>query len=691
LTGDADILTVALDAKGKPRGMPVRVARGVDRWQAVPAGEGAALALAAAGTSAGDGARKVSKLTWLRLDADGRPAGDPIVVDPRAAIAGDIDVVAVKEQWVLAWNDRSGEDVQVTLAALDAAGHVRGPSRALDIVGGSSLVALTAAEDGAALVWEAPRTRQRPTRTLNLANVSIDPTPEARRATSLDVASDLTPEFVAAHPGYALLVSTRTCSAEAATSGCAGTVGPTFLKLDSRLGLGQVEPLIVPGTVGAPGAVPSLAWGLQCAAGDCTALEATRDTPAGVFAVDLVERKSPFVTPPAPVLGASAPRVVAVETVASGRPFEDVVADQLGDSTIVATLIPAGGGDGAGDDARSRGATVTLRALDRDGRVRGVVATLTARAIASGGIAIAAGARPEDGAVVAWVGLDARDPQVHLAHLDRRGHRNNEVQLTTAKGDASSVALVWADDGWLVAWVDARDGNGEVYATKVDRDLVRVGREERITNAPGDASDVTLARSGDAAWVAWSDPRDNPREGISDIYAAALRPHDAKRTGDEVRVLETTTNSRSPQLAALGGGEGALLGWVEEAPAALEGPGAAFVARIDRSARVVGTPAELPLASDGRPTSVALVPPARGDTEVRALVARSTTDNVQIDAVRVGFDGAPLGLPFPLLDLDAPPTFEVALACPRDAVFFIDIGDSPADHRVRRAEVSWPR
>jgi hypothetical protein len=686
LTGDADLLTVPLDAKGKPRGMPTRVARGIDRWQAAPAGEGAALALVAAGGSAGGDPKKVGKLTWLRLDADGHPMGDAVVVDPKASVASDIDVVALKERWLLAWNDRSGEDIQVTLATVDAAGRVRGPSRALDIVGGSSLVALAGADDGAALVWEAPRTRPRSARTLNLATISLDLAPEAHRATSIDVASDLAPEFVAAGSGYALLASTRTCSADAASPGCAGAARPAFLKFDSRLGLTQVEPLVVPGVAGV-GGVPSLAWGLRCGASGCTALEATRDSPAGVFAVDLVGRKSPFVTPPAPPVAPGAPRVVAVETTASGQPFEDVAADALGDFTLVATLVPAGGDD----EAHSGGATITLRTLDRDGRVRGVPATLTSRAVAAGGVAVAASPRPDDGAVIAWVGLDAHDPQVHLAHVDRRGHRNNEVQLTTAKGDASSVALVWTDDGWLVAWVDARDGNGEVYATKVDRDLTRVAREQRITNAPGDASDVAIARSGDVAWVAWSDPRDSPREGTSDIYVAALHTHDAKRVGDEVRVLESTTNSRSPQLAALDGAGGAVLAWVEEAPAALEGPGAAFVVLVDRGGHVVGTPAELPLATDGRPTSVALAQPARGATEVRALVARSTADSVQIDGILVGLDGTPKGRPYPLLELDAPPTFDVSLACPRDAVFFVDIGDSPSDHRVRRAEISWPR
>ncbi len=687
--GDADILSVAIDTKGKARGMPVRVARGVDRWQAVPAGDGAALALVAAHPPSNDDARKTSRLTWLRLDADGRTAGDAVVIDSKTVVGGDVDVVGIQGAWILAWDDRSAEDVQVMLAAIDSAGHVRGPSRALNSVGGSSLVGLAAIDNGAALVWESPRTRPRPTRTLNLANITLDPSPEARTATSFDVASELAPEFAGAGSGYALMASTRTCLSDSAAPGCPGTVGPTFLKFDSRLGLAQVEPILVPGADRTPTAPPSLAWSLRCGAGPCTALEASRGLPTEVFAVDFAERKSPYVTPPAPVHAEGAPRVTAVETVASGRPFEDLAVDRLGDSILVATLIPAGASSGGAEGARSRDAVITLRTLDRDGRPQGVPSTLTSRAIAAGGVAIAAGPTPEDGAAVAWVGLDAHDPQVHLAHLDRRGRRNNEVQLTTAKGDASSVAIAWADDGWLVAWVDARDGNGEVYATRVDRDLARVSREERITNAPGDASDVSLARSGDAAWVAWSDPRDNPRDEVSDIYVAAIRTRDAKRVGDEARVLETATNSRSPQLAALDGGEGAVLAWIEEAPADLEGPGAAFVARIDRVAHVVGTPTELPMVSAGRPTTVALARPARGAGALRAVVARSTADSVQIDAVLVGIDGAPASRPYPLVDLDAPPTFEVALAFPRDDVYFIDIGDSPADHRVRRAGVSW--
>src|SRR5205807_2678156 len=110
------------------------------------------------------------------------------------------------------------------------------------------------------------------------------------------------------------------------------------------------------------------------------------------------------------------------------------------------------------------------------------------------------------------------------------------VQLTSAKGDASDVAIAWAGDGWVVAWVDARDGNGEVYATKLDTRLARVAKEERITRAPGDASDVAILARGDVVWLAWADPRESPNDGFADVYVASLRARDATKIDPETRV-----------------------------------------------------------------------------------------------------------------------------------------------------------
>jgi len=64
--------------------------------------------------------------------------------------------------------------------------------------------------------------------------------------------------------------------------------------------------------------------------------------------------------------------------------------------------------------------------------------------------------------------------------------------------------------------------------------------------------------------------------------------------------------------------------------------------------------------------------------------------DVTVDAATIAADGTP-GRTWPLLDLDAPPSFEVALALSGDAILFDDVGASPADHRVRRAAVSWTR
>jgi hypothetical protein len=155
-----------------------------------------------------------------------------------------------------------------------------------------------------------------------------------------------------------------------------------------------------------------------------------------------------------------------------------------------------------------------------------------------------------------------------------------------------------------------------------------------------------------------------------------------------VRVLATDAHSRSPELALAGEG-GAIVGWIEAPPTGVDAPGAAMAARLDASGHVVGAPARLPLAEPGRPTAIALDPAASGG--VRAVVARSAGDEVTLDAIALGADGAPAAKPWRLLDLDASGSFDVSLVLAGRAVVYDDTGSSPADHRVRRAAVAWRR
>jgi hypothetical protein len=314
--------------------------------------------------------------------------------------------------------------------------------------------------------------------------------------------------------------------------------------------------------------------------------------------------------------------------------------------------------------------------------------------VAVGGVALDAARTPTDGAIVAWVGRDGSHAQVHVAHIAGHGHLPEDVKLTHGRGTASDVAVAWTGDGWLVAWVDTRDGNGEVYATKLDRNLKRVARDERITHAPGDASDVVLLVAGKTAWVAWSDPRESPDDGRGDVYVTTLRLDDARPASKEIRVLETAANSRSPRLAPVR--DGALVVWVEDAPTGVDAPGAVLAARVSDAGIVLGAPNKLTLAAEGTPETVALEQAPGGNVHV--MVARSpraAEGTVSIDGLTVSSYGLQVGVASSIVDLEAPASFEESFALAEGALFYLDVGGAergsgPGGRRLRRVDVSWP-
>jgi len=87
-------------------------------------------------------------------------------------------------------------------------------------------------------------------------------------------------------------------------------------------------------------------------------------------------------------------------------------------------------------------------------------------------------------AVIAYVEKASADSRVKVTRVDDKGARRGDATIPAGKGDASDVSLVALDDGFVLAWVDTRDGNGEVYAAKLRNDL-SIATSTRITNAPG--------------------------------------------------------------------------------------------------------------------------------------------------------------------------------------------------------------
>jgi hypothetical protein len=668
--GETNLLAAALDADGKLRGVPARVARGLSGWQAVATSKGVALAVVA-----GDAASKVGKggtLTLQELDDEGAPVGLPVPVVTKPSVSGDVELVAGPAGLTFAWTDRTGSEPVVMTSSIDASGRPQAARPAVEARGGSALLALVAGSSGTALAWEEPQRRPRTARTVRVTRLADAGGPA--RTVALDLAGRAPPELVADGAGFALLARAQPCKRGEPAEACGDAAAmPVLVRLDASMTPVQTEPV----WLGDPATAGALAWGLRCQAGACAALAATPESPARVFSFFAGSRASAYVAPETAAPSRDGPHVAGLTTVASGADYADIAVTKVDGGALVALVTAA-------VDARGQGAQVVVRPVDTAGKPLGAPVTLTTRALTAGGVAIAAGGTPDDGAAVAWVARENGDPEVHVTRIDKRGKRQNDVQLTTAKGSASDVAIGWADGGWIVAWVDGRDGNGEVYATKVGTDLSRVAREERITTAPGDASDVTMLVRPNAVWLAWSDPRESPSEGFADVFVTSLRPRDAKRSTDEVRLLASAAHSRSPSLAPAG--DAIAVAWIEEAPhdARRSAAHGAMMARVDKQGTLLGPPVRMQAAGAGHPTSVAL---DASSGALRAVVARATHDDLTLDGVDLTEPGP--GRAFVLHALDAPPTLDVAMSPLDGALFFND--ESGGERRAVRALIDWKR
>jgi hypothetical protein len=695
--GDANLVAAPLDTDGKVRSAPTRVATGVVGWHALELPTGIGVSTVAAATS--DGKSKTSPdarlfresrpggaLSFHRLDADARAMGAPTVVTTKPIVSGDVEVVRNGSRLLFAWTDRSGDEPAVAATVIDGKTVVEPVRKIVEARGGASLLGLASGSAGLALMFEAPARRKGETRRIHVAKIGpglvLEPKPM-----SLEIVGRGQPELAPTSNGFAVLATTPDCEPDAPTCVSANAVA-TLRRTDAKLAIVQREPLTFltdPATLG---------WGLTCEGDLCFNLAASPGDPGTPSRIRTAAVQPRDNTKPAeeklPAPPKEGPRIVDVTAIVSGESVLDIATTRFGNSSLVAMLSAKGDpkkGDEPGHsrEAKTSAATLATRIAFDNGDVSSpnVIST---KALPVGGVAVAGAEKPEDGGAMAWVARENGDPEVHVTRIDKRGRRINDIQLTTTKGDASDVTITWAGGGWIVAWVDSRDGNGEVYATKVTPELTRIAREERITNAPGDASDLVALARGDDVWLAWADPRESPKDGIADVFVSAVRMRDAKRAFDERRVLATAAHSRTPHLAL--GPNGVHLAWIEEAPMGSETPSAsgygAFLTRLDANGAPVDRPTRLPLAGDGAATSVVIE--ASAAAGLRTVVARSTAEAVSLDAIDLAIS-PPKAVP--LLTLDGPPSLDVALVLEDGILYFNDEGPRPADRRARRARIAW--
>jgi len=689
---DANLVAAALDTDGKVRGVPTRVARGIVGWHALELPNGVGLSTVEAARSDTKprptenrllrDARPGGALSFHRLDAEGHATAAPVTITNKPVVSGDVEVEHDGSRLVFAWTDRTTAEPSVTMAALDDKNVVEPPRKVADARGGASLLALASGPAGVGLMFEAPARRKGETRRVHLARVAPKLTLE-RGTLSVEVVGRGQPELAATATGFAVLATIADCERDSPRCLNAGAVA-TLLRTDSKVAVVQREPLTFqtdPATLG---------WGMSCDGDTCFTLAASPGppgTPSRVRSIAMRPRANAPASGPHPdTRTKDGPRIVDVTAVASGETVVDIGTTRFGDATLVAMLSAKAGDVGRHmpfDGAKTPPVTLSTRIVEQHGSVS-APSIITTRALHVGGVAVAGAEKPEDGGAVAWIGRDNGDAEVHVTRIDKRGRRTNDIQLTTTKGDAGDVTITWAGGGWIVAWVDWRDGNGEVYATKVSPELQRIAREERITKAAGDASDLVALANGDDVWLAWADSRESPKDGIADVFVSAVKKRDAKRVFDEQRLLPTAAHSRTPHLAQ--GPSGIHIAWIEEAPMGSETPSSsgfgAFWATLDPTGRPTGRPARISVAGEGAATSVAI----EATDAVRAIVARSTYDAISLDAVDLS---ASPQKPTSLLALDGPPSLDVALVLEGGVLYFNDEGPHLSDRRARRARIAW--
>ena len=564
--GRAEIWAAEVNAAGEITSAARVLSRDAGAWQAVPFGKGFALGVAHVGKA--NDAHGPIDLTFIN-EPNATPS--PVIVNSQASADLDLDLAAMGEQIVLAWSDHRGGENRVFSCAVDAHGKITAPAApATPPLGEQAVLRVIAPANGSSayLAWEALDAQTASHRTFQVAAFQANGRVSSPRGLFEYWKMDGSmPEITATRQGVAVLTLAPVCPRGAACTS-SNAVAPEFLTFDESFAVRSTEP-VWPEGARSP---ESLAWNLTCPSEGCFSLSAGSGKEAAVSLVRLEHRSDAFRPPAERVELPPPPRIVSDEALAETAPLSQIAftptsaGSLLGwitdfDPTTPWVKLKKATADGRYEPLRAR-LDLQAFATSEPFAPLGDVANLSLRAHSLGGVALAGSAQQND-VLVAWAGLDNGQPQVFLTLVDKLGKKQSQRMLTHKPGELSDIATLASGSDYFVAWIDERNQDPEVYATKVNHGLNRNAPEQRITQAPGAATDLSLVATHAGALLIWADARDAEAPGTADIYAAPLLRNDASRLAPEVCVRKTRTHSFAPVARAYG--KTTLLAWLEAA------------------------------------------------------------------------------------------------------------------------------
>jgi hypothetical protein len=591
--GAADVWLAPLTPAGAQQAAPVRVLEGAKAWQAVEFGDGIALAAVLVGQSEAS-----RSLLVTFVDSDGRVLGKT-EIESGGSLEDQLDAARVGDNLVVSWTAREGRDQRLFLAALGPDTRLLAPPEpALATFGRQRLIQIVPPSEprgDALLAWEHVGQAPRGQRRVRLARLGdrgrLEPAAAeltfsggASVGNGSDGSGSDEIELARKGRGVAALTRALSCSPDAPSCALPEPV-PTFVELGADLELVASEPLRL-----APegGKVADLAWGLRCTPEVCSALGAVPAAPVPIYGVELRARSRAW-PPAASRIEPALPRARDLRSLAEGEPLADVAAARVGGGWLLATLTQF---DESTPYVRRKtpapdGKLAPLRALlsvqpfSNEGR-GDASKVISYRARSTSGIALAR--LGDERSLLAWTALDQQRPEVFATLLGKNGTPVGQKMLTAGAGDVTALAAASLPRGSVVAWIADRNGEPQLFAARLNEELVRTAPEQRLSPAGG-FTGLSLARHGDEAWLA-STRRDEREEVLS---ITRLDPKTAARRGEEIAIQRSEASALGSPVLVMNG-TGALLGWVER-PLAGGGEAArAFLAELDAEGRRVGEP-----------------------------------------------------------------------------------------------------
>ncbi|HEY1534339.1 MAG TPA: hypothetical protein VGF76_09980 [Polyangiaceae bacterium] len=679
--GKAEIWTADINQKAELAGSPRLLARDAGAWQAVAFGKGIALAVTHVGK--GSGAHGPIELTLLN-----GTDGAPILVNSEISADLDLDMAALGEQLVLAWSDHRGGENRVFSAAVNVAGKVvASAAPATPPLGEQAVLRVIPPAPGSQrgyLAWEELDEQVASYRSFQVAEFQANGRVSSPRGVFEYWKMDGSmPEIAATEQGVAVLTLAPICDrAEPCTK--ASPIAPEFLEFDGNFMVQSNEPLWP-----ARGQAPTnLAWNLTCPNAACFALSAENGVPSAVALTRLEHLSNAYRAPASRVELPPPPRISGDEALAETEPLSQIALTETSAGTLLGWItdfdpttpwvkLKKPTADGRYEPLRARIDLQTFAASEPFAALA-APENLSLRAHSLGGIALSGDAQAPD-ALVAWAGLDSGQPQVFLTLVDKLGKKTAQRMLTHKTGDLNDIATVQSGSDYFVAWVDERSSDPELYATKVNHALNRIAPEQRITQAPGAATDVTLVATKSGALVIWADARESEQAGSADIYAAALRATDAARVAPEAAVQKTRAHSFAP--VARSHGSGAVVAWLEAAAENAEGePAHVSFAQLDEAGRLVGSVQSAALGA-GTPVTLGL---DCGEQLCHAIVAVDASARGELYAV--SFEAGKVSPAVRIRSSMNAPSSVAPIVRGRD-VYVADVQQGAA--HVRRLRLDW--